>query len=57
MEWIKEQKELTERAIRMHENCLNGLRQQLDAICSIIAQMGGQPDDALGCPANQSCER
>ena len=57
MEWLKKQKVLTERAIKMHENCLNSLRQQLDVVCSLIGQRDGQPDGALGCPANQSCER
>ena len=57
MEWLKEQKERIERAIKMHENCLNILRPQLGVVCSIIAQKDGQPDGALGCPANQSCER
>ncbi len=57
MEWLEEQKKLMERAIKMHENCLNNLRQQLGALCSIIAQMDGQPDGTLGCPANQICER
>ena len=54
MEWLEEQKKLMERAIKMHENCLNNLRQQLGALCSIIAQMDGQPDGTLGCPANQN---
>ena len=31
-EWLKEQKERIERDIKMHENCLNGLRVQLNAI-------------------------
>ena len=57
MEWLKEQKERIESAIKMHENCLNILRPQLGVVFSIIAQKDGQPDGALGCPANQSCER
>ncbi len=44
-EWLKEQKERIERDIKMHENCLNGLRVQLNAVCSIIAQRDGQPED------------
>lgn len=57
MEWLKEQKERIENYIKVHEAGLNIFRQQLEAVCSVIAQMEGQPDSALGCPTDQNCGR
>lgn len=55
MEWLREQKEQTESAIKMHESCLKSLRQQMGTVCSIIAQIERQQDSPLGGPANQVC--
>lgn len=45
-EWLKEEKNRIESDIKMHENRLNILRVQLDAVCSIIAQRDGQPEES-----------
>ena len=56
-EWLNQEKKRIESAIKMHENCLKILRTQLGAVCSIIVQREGTPEDTLDCPGDQSCER